>query len=131
MRKTKFALGAVVADREFKWHSGERRGNLTVQIGRPRRDARPGGDWFCPVQFSGVPRGGGLPTAVTPVFGVDRLQALTLALGYVQLLLAHVSAELALTWLDSTDLGLPDIVGLLGVRRSFRRPPRRRSQPKI
>lgn len=126
MRRMKLELGAVVAERELEWHYGERRGSLTVQIGRPRRDAQRGGDWMCPVQFSGVPRGCGLSTAVNPVYGVDRLQALTLALGYVQIQLAHVSPTLGLSWLGSTDLGLPDIVGLLGVRRSFRQPPKPR-----
>src|SRR5688572_30369359 len=111
MGKTKLELGAVVADRQFEWHYAERQGSLIVRIGRPKRDSRAGGDWLCPVQFSGAPRGCGLPTSVRPVYGVDRLQAVTLALGYVQIILTHLSGQLKLTWLESTDLGLPDIVG--------------------
>ena len=122
----KLVLGGVIADRTYQWQRGKSRGDLTVRIGAPGRDPRPGGDWLCPVQFSGMPRGQGIPTGVVQIFGVDSVQALTLALGFVQTILAHSASRLSITWLDSTDLGLPDINGLIGVRRSFRRPPRRK-----
>lgn len=125
MRKKQLELGAVVAERKYDWRRGDDAGSLTVRIGSPQRDPLPGGDWLCPVQFSGAPTGCGISMGVRPVYGLDSLQALTLALGYVQSELARVEASLRLTWLNSSDIGLPDILGLIGVRRAFLRSPRR------
>ncbi len=87
----------MVAERKYDWQRGRNAGTLTVRIGAPQRDSRPGFDWVCPVQFLGAPRGFGLMTAVRPIYGVDQLQALTLALRFVEITLGHVAPALNLT----------------------------------
>jgi hypothetical protein len=69
-----------------------------------------------------------LPNRAQAIYGVDALQAVVLAIGYAQHELAGLQRKSRgmLTWLGSTDLGLPDIVGLIGVRRMFRTPRRQR-----
>jgi hypothetical protein len=52
---------------------------VTLQIGRPRRV--PGRDWACPVRIQET---NGKPAVVQPVFGIDSLQALLLALEYAR-----------------------------------------------
>ena len=100
---------------------------MTVRIGRAVPDPEPRGDWICPIAFRGGPRGA-LPAGVQPIPGVDALQALVLAIGYAQQELARLQRRpgTKLTWLGSEDLGLPDIIGLGGVRRMFRAPTRSR-----
>jgi hypothetical protein len=98
-----------------------------VCIGQAVRDRKPGGDWLCPVVFRGAPRGQ-LPAGTRAVYGVDALQAMVLAVGYAQQALARLQDQSRgqLRWLGSADLGLPDIIGLVGVRRIFRSPSRLR-----
>ena len=120
-------LGDVIAERSYEWRDARGARAVTVRLGRPVPDPAPGGDWACPVAFRGAPRGL-LPRGVQPVYGIDALQALVLAVGYAQRELAGLSraGRGDLTWLDAPDLGLPDIVGLIGSARMFRAPPKRR-----
>ena len=99
---------------------------MTLRIGQAVPDPRHGGDWRCPVAFRGAPRGQ-LPAGTHAVYGVDALQAMVLATGYAHQALAQLQLQSGgkLTWLGSADLGLPDILGLVGVRRTFRSPGRR------
>jgi hypothetical protein len=116
-------LGDVIAERTYQWHTTSGVQLITLSIGRPVPDPEPGGDWVCPVAFRGGHRSG-LRKTPLPVHGIDALQALVLAVGYAQRELGNVqrSAGAQLSWLDGPDLGLPDILGLVGVRRLFRAP---------
>ena len=118
-------LGDVIAERTYQWRTPRMSRDVVVCIGRPVLDPLPGGNWVCPVTFRGAPRGL-LPAGVCPVYGIDALQALVLAVGYVQRELARVqhAEDGALTWMDAPDLGMPDILGLVGVARMFRAPPK-------
>lgn len=127
------SLGRVIAERVYNWRTAAGTRSVTVRLGQPVRDRKAGGDWLCPVSFRGAPRGL-LRSGSKPVYGVDALQALLLACGYVQQELARLQRSEAgeLTWLGTRDLGLPDILALVGVRRVFRAGPplssRRRAQ---
>lgn len=116
-------LGKVIAERTYQLRTSAGERSVAVRIGRAIPDPAPGGDWVCPVEFRGAPRGQ-LPAGPQPVYGIDALQALVLALGYAQQELANLQRRSRgkLTWLGSPDLGLPDIIGLVGVRRIFRAP---------
>jgi hypothetical protein len=105
-------LGRIVAERVFELRTSAGVRSVTVRIGQPIPDPHPDGDWVCPVTFRGAPRGH-LPLGVRPVCGVDALQALVLALGYIQRELTGLQRQpkVTLTWLESDDLGLPDILG--------------------
>lgn len=117
----------MIAERTYQLRTPAGNRAVTIRIGRPVPDPKPGGDWICPVEFRGAPRGT-LPTRAQPIHGVDALQAVSLAIGYAQQELAGLQRRSrgALTWLGSRDLGLPDIIGLVGVRRLFRTPRRKR-----
>lgn len=67
----KVALGKVVASRRFKLR-GKPRKKVELRIGTPRNFD---GDAYCPVQLVGVG-----DERIKPVYGVDRLQALSLAM---------------------------------------------------
>jgi hypothetical protein len=117
----------VIAERTYQLRTSSGERSVTVRFGHPVPDAKAGGDWICPVEFRGTPRGL-LPNRTQVIHGVDALQALVLAIGYAQLELTGLQRKSrgALTWLGSHDLGLPDIIGLIGVRTFFRSTPRRR-----
>lgn len=68
-------LGTPIAERTYTV-GRSRRPAVTVQIGKPRPVR--GWDWACPVRI----REGSEPAPVHPIFGVDALQALLLALQY-------------------------------------------------
>lgn len=116
-------LGQVVAERTYQLRSATGVRSVTVRIGHPVPDPAPGGDWVCPVELRGAPRGQ-LSGDTQPIYGVDALQAMVLAVGYAQQQLAQLQhrSRGKLSWLGSSDLGLPDIIGLVGVRRLFRAP---------
>lgn len=120
-------LGRTIAERTYQLHTPAGVRLVTVRIGQPVPDPKPGGDWLCPVAFRGAPRGR-LPSGTHAVYGVDALQAMVLGVGYAQQTLAQLQHQSGgkLTWLGSADLGLPDIIRLVGVRRLFRSPSRLR-----
>ena len=125
-------FGAIIAEREYEWRTARGRRRIVLRLGAPERDPLPGGDWLCPVQFAGAPAECGLPRGVRPIYGIDGVQALSLALGYAQRELRALqrSSRGALTWLGTADLGLPDLLGLVGVNKVFRAPPRLRPTPR-
>jgi hypothetical protein len=87
----------VIAKREL-----ERRGGgepVVVRIGRPAED--PEGDWYCPVQITGVG-----DDTVYKAFGADSMQALVLALQMLRARLGAEQREHGLTWLGMDDLGV-------------------------
>ncbi|MCE9581359.1 MAG: hypothetical protein K8T20_02460 [Planctomycetes bacterium] len=114
-----------MARRDFQWR--DRDGSLRpgrIEIGVPRRDRRPGGDWVCLRRIVGFP-----DEKVRPTYGIDGVQALLLAL-------AILSTELELAgniiWLGkkSKRAGLPPSRHFFDSRKaSLLRPgnPRRRS----
>lgn len=76
---------------------------IRVRIGRPYPDPRPEWDWICPVQILGLG-----DEAVRNVYGIDAIQALTLALQKVAIdLTAAARGGLELHWPDGPDLGFP------------------------
>lgn len=75
---------------------------ILVRLGRPERDATPGGAWRCPMEILGWP-GGDLRRYA---HGEDSLQALVLALELVHVDLAHPPSGSTLTWSGDTDLSL-------------------------
>jgi len=121
---------SVVAERVLEMRDGTKVRRVSLRILRPVRDRRPGGDWGCTVQFRGAPRG--VLRRTQTAYGVDTLQALVLAIGCAQreLTRAQVKTKGRLTWLDGHDLGLPNILGLVGIRQMFRAPPKRRLSAK-
>lgn len=72
------SLGRVIATRRFAVR-GQPRKTAELRIGEPRTFAP---DAYCPVQLVGVG-----DEEVRPIFGVDRVQALQLAVRYLQPLL--------------------------------------------
>lgn len=120
---TRLQLGRVIAQRVYQLQTEVGIRPVTLRIGQPVPDPDPDGDWVCPVEFRGAPRGQ-LPAGTQSVHGVDALQAIVLAVGYAQRELLQLQRRYPekLTWLGSPDLGLPDIIGLVGVRRIFRAP---------
>ena len=82
-------MGDVVAERTEAFGAGAAVREVTVRIGRPRRDPDPPGDWRCPVRLIG-----GDHDAVRWVHGVDSLQALALALRLAEILLDDLRARL-------------------------------------
>src|SRR5262249_50722945 len=104
MRLKDYAMTTVVARRSLEYcPSRGSKDRLVVEVGRPARDrASEYGDWYCPYRIRGLGR-----ERVFPVFGVDPMQALILAL-------AGLSAEItrwgrkdgALRWLGGRQLAL-------------------------
>jgi hypothetical protein len=73
-------LGRVIATRQFRLH--RQRATVELRIGTPREMDR---DAYCPVQLVGLG-----DEKVRPIFGVDTVQALQLAVRYLEpLLLQH------------------------------------------
>ncbi len=107
----RISFGRAIAERTYHLQTPTGVRLVTIRIGQPVPDPKPGGDWLCPVAFRGAPRGR-LPSGTQAVYGVDALQAMVLALGYAQQTLAQLQRESGgkLTWLGSADLGLPDIM---------------------
>ena len=92
-------MGTIIARRVFTVAETRRR-HVVVAFGMPR--AVPGWDWACPVSVKGLP---GLRSTPRPVFGIDALQALELALQYARATLWRHAPRLS--WLDHRgDLGL-------------------------
>lgn len=74
----KVSLGRVIATRQFKLR-GKPNQLIELRIGTPKALDQ---DAYCPVQLVGVG-----DEAIKPIWGVDRFQALQLALRFVELLL--------------------------------------------
>ncbi|HEV8247815.1 MAG TPA: hypothetical protein VGP93_18705 [Polyangiaceae bacterium] len=97
--------GAIV-EREFRFvpDDGGTELVITAQVGRPVPDPEGGPDSFCPIRVLGFPT-----EHVFVSGGVDSLQALVLGLGVLADYLystARIHAG-TLTWLGSSELGLP------------------------
>lgn len=74
---------------------------IRVRLGRPFSDPDPEGDWICPVQILGLG-----DEEIANVYGIDAIQALTLALQKVGIdLAAATRSGLELRWLEGSDLG--------------------------
>lgn len=74
---------------------------IRVRIGRPYADSDE--DWICPVQILGIGN-----EEVATVYGVDAIQALTLALQKAGSDLSAVArGNLQVRWLEGSDLGFP------------------------
>lgn len=100
-----WGLGTVVAERHFGARNvaGEER-EVVLRIGAPIPDPRPGGDWCCPYQITGLPH-----NRASRAFGVDPLQAFLLALqkARAELVFSQRIHSLRLTWLEQHDWGFP------------------------
>jgi hypothetical protein len=81
-------LGAVIASRRFRIR-GRSRAFAEVRIGTPR--PLEDSDAYCPVQLVGIG-----DEKVRPIFGVDTVQALQLAVRYLEPLLLRFGDQL--TW---------------------------------
>ena len=116
-------VGRVIAERVYQLQTPAGVRPVTLRIGQAVPDPTPGGDWVCPVEFRGAPRAH-LPAGMRAIPGIDALQATVLAVGYAHRELVQLQRRCPgqLTWLGSADLGLPDILGLVGIRRTFRAP---------
>jgi hypothetical protein len=73
---------------------------IRVRIGRPYAHPDPDWDWVCPIQILGL-----ADEAVRNVYGIDAIQALTLALQMVGINLAAAARGGELRWLGRSDLG--------------------------
>jgi hypothetical protein len=71
-------IGAVIAERVVTFHRGNRRRKVVVRFGRPVHSGTKNDPWWCVIEVSGALRG------LQAIAGIDSLQALTLALQYVQ-----------------------------------------------
>ena len=92
-------MGTIIARRVFTVAETRRR-HVVVAFGMPR--AVPGWDWACPVSVKGLL---GLRSTPRPVFGIDALQALELALQDARATLWRHAPRLS--WLDDRrNLGL-------------------------
>jgi hypothetical protein len=107
-------LGDEIARRDYELVApGGAVTPVVVRIGRPRPDPAPGGDWLCPYHLAvggeGGPNGDGDGGTLRFAYGVDSLQALVLCLQKITAELRHVGRArgATVTWLDSSDLGLP------------------------
>ena len=92
-------LGEVFAERHLTFRRPKGRTNLlVVRIGRPVRapGANTGEPWWCPFVIAGT------RAALDSVAGEDSLQALVLALRYVESLLLHKArrARASVSWID-------------------------------
>ncbi|NOT06829.1 MAG: hypothetical protein HOP28_01350 [Gemmatimonadales bacterium] len=101
-------LGVPIVERTYSV-GRSRRPSVTLQIGKPR--PVPGWDWACPVR---IQEGTGKRAPVHPIFGVDALQSLLLALEYCRIRLTIPDRDLRY-------LGLP--VGAEFSFGSSRHPP--------
>jgi hypothetical protein len=94
-------LGEVFVTRQFRLRRGVKR-SVVLRIGRPIKDptTRRSGDWCVPLQIDGLG-----PGKLVPVWGVDGLQALVLALDYARRSLTQWTeeAEGTIFWLDEFD----------------------------
>lgn len=82
-RPRKVSLGTVIASRRFTVRGG---GKAEIRIGLPVEEDR---DAFCPVQLVGIG-----DEKVRAIFGVDRVQALQLALKFLDPLLLRYGDRL-------------------------------------
>ena len=102
-----YDLGPVIAERHFEArNAAAEEHEVVLHIGAPTPDPRPGGDWYCPYQITGVAN-----DSVSVAFGVDSLQAFLLALQKARAELAFSQRVhgLRLTWLDQDNWGFPSI----------------------
>ena len=98
------ALGEVLAEREYEAtnaHGGEPR-KVLLRIGRPRNAPHLDGAWVCPVQILVIGE-----DDVFDAAGVDAVQALHLAMAMAAASLTYPPQGVTITWLGSSDLGLP------------------------
>ncbi len=96
----KLSLGQVIARRVFR-KGPKSHGRVVLEIGAPRRVQ--GWDWACPVRITGLTRKAETPR---PIFGIDGLQALQLAMAFARARLGMVTPPLV--WLGELgELGLP------------------------
>jgi len=82
------SMTEVIAVRRF-WWDGEPDRHLLVSIGRPAQTADSKGEFYCPIQTTGF----GNDTFVQPIFGVDAIQAIELAIRYVAWRMFDISAK--------------------------------------
>jgi uncharacterized protein DUF6968 len=97
----------VIAERilEARRPGSEAVTEVRARIGRPLRHPDPEGDWICPVQILGLG-----DEEVRQVYGIDAVQAITLALQMIEIDLGAAMREgVELRWLDSSEFGLPPL----------------------
>lgn len=78
----------VIATRRF-WWEGEPDRHLLVNIGKPAQTPDSKGEFYCPIQTTGLGNDG----FVQPIFGVDAFQAIELAIRYVGWRMFDISAK--------------------------------------
>lgn len=78
----------VIAVRRL-WWEGEPRREVLVSIGKPSEAPGGKGEFYCPIQTSGL----GKDEFVTTIFGVDGFQAIELALRFIGYMLADINAK--------------------------------------
>lgn len=76
---------------------------LVIKIGKPFPDPKPGGDWACTFEVTGLEE-----KIINTAFGVDALQALLLCIKMIEANLKYLERKINVrfTWLESDDLGL-------------------------
>lgn len=96
-------VGQVLATRTFELREGDRRKEVRVLIGMPRRIPDES-DFYCPYQIVGL-----LDERVRYTEGVDEAQALYLAMEASGTMLSATPEAISgrLTWYGEPSLGLP------------------------
>jgi hypothetical protein len=93
----KSSMDAVIAERRLTFGSGPTAKEVKVMLGKPMESADKA-DHYCEIQILGVG-----DEKVRPIYGLDSMQALQLALRFISQQLAKYEKELR--WVENKDIG--------------------------
>src|SRR4051812_13579392 len=101
MTRELYPMTSVVARRilERQGRAGAT-SEIVIEIGKPARDRAPDGHWYCPYRIIRVER-----TRVVPIFGIDSMQALIMALALLSTEVAIHGEKEGWRWLGGSQLG--------------------------
>ncbi|MEU8774165.1 hypothetical protein [Streptomyces sp. NPDC048606] len=100
-------IGEIVARRDLRATAPDGSSfPVSLQVGTPRPDPTPGGDWVCPCRVEGLDG-----SSVSEIHGVDGLQALALAVDTVRIRLRHLAeaGNLTFVWGDEAGLSAAEV----------------------